>query len=148
MGLKISYNAIIRSFDAYTGETTKLTKVHNLVTNSGLEYVAKVLGGLNTNFKAIAIGTNNTAPAAGDTTLNTEYTRALATIAYEASYKIKFSKTFTVGSGVSEIINEAGVFDTATPSSGNMFNRLIFDPHTLNIGNPLEIIITITVATI
>jgi hypothetical protein len=143
--LDISINAIIRSLDAYTGEITKETKVHNLVTNSGLEFAAKILGGLNTNFKAIAIGTNDTTPANGDTALNTEYVRALATIAYEASYKVKFSHTFTVGSGVSEVINEAGVFDSSTVSGSNMLDRLIFDAHTLDTDNPLDIQITITV---
>ena len=144
--MKLSYNATIRSFDLWTGKTTKLSKVHNLVTNSGLEYAAKILGGLSTNFKAIAIGTNNTAPTNTDVTLNTEYTREIANIAYEADYKVVFSKTFIVGSGVSESINESGIFDSDSIFGSSMLDRLIFDTHTLNLANPLEIIITITVS--
>jgi hypothetical protein len=144
--MKLLYNAIIRSFNTYTGETTKLTKVHNLIVDSGLEFTAKIMGGLTDPWTVIAIGTDDTAPVNGDTELNTEYDRDTATVSYEANYKLVLDKTFTVGSGVTESIKEAGIFDSAIILGSNMLNRLIFDAHTLNIDNPLEIIITITVA--
>jgi hypothetical protein len=144
--LKFGVNATIRSINAHTGEIKKETKVHNLVVNTGLEQVARVIGKLSTGFDCIAIGTNNTAPVNGDSALNTEVLRAIATVSYVTSYKVSFNYTFTVGSGVTHNIVEAGLFNQLTPSGSIMLNRLIFDTHVLDSDNDLQITITITVA--
>lgn len=144
--MKLKVNAIIKSIDNFTGEITKESQVHNLIVDTGLERVARVIGNLSTGFEYIAIGTNNTAPANGNTALNTEVLRALSTVSYVASYKVKYDYTFTVGTGVTHNIVEAGIFNQLTPSGSVMLNRLIFDTHVLDISNSLQITITITVA--
>jgi hypothetical protein len=144
--MKLKVNAIIRSINNYTGEITKETQVHNLIVDTGLERVARVIGKLSTGFDHIAIGTNNTAPANANTTLNTEVLRALATVSYVTSYKVKFDYTFSVGTGVTHNVVEAGVFNQLAPTGSVMLNRLIFDTHVLDIDNTLQISITITVA--
>lgn len=144
--MKLRINAIIRSFDKFTGKTTKLTKVHNLIVNSGLEQVAKIIGKLSTGFDYVAIGEDNTSPTNSDVSLGTEVEREQASISYVADYKVKFNRTFTVGSGVSHDVVEAGIFDSATISGSLMLNRLIFDTHVLDSDNPLQVIITITVS--
>ncbi len=121
--------------------------VDNLIVTSGLERVAKLIGGVSTDFFThIAIGTGTTAATTSDSALETEYTREAATIAYEASYKIKFEKTFSVASGVSEIITEAGLTDDAVVSGSILLDRFVFSPKTLDGDNPLFIRITITVS--
>jgi len=144
--MKLRINAIIRSFDGFTGKTTKITKVHNLIVNSGLEQVAKIIGKLSTGFDYLAIGTDNTSPTNSDVSLGTEVEREQASVSYVADYKVKFDKTFSVGSGVSHTVVEAGIFDSATESGSIMLNRLTFDAHVLNSDNPLQVIITITVS--
>lgn len=144
--MNISYNVIFRSFNARTNRTTKITNVHNTVVDTGLIWVRDLLKGDETDTLVyIGIGTDDTAPTISDTELGTEELRALATDTSPSSFVLRLAKTFTVGSGVSHDIVEAGVFNQLTPSGSIMFNRAISDIHTLDVDNPLEVIITITV---
>ena len=121
--------------------------IDNEVVVDGLERVAKLIGGLASDvFTHIAIGTGTTAATVNDSALETEYTREAATIAYEASYKCKFEKTFTVPSGTSENITEAGLTDSGTVSGSILLDRLVFSPKVLDGDTPLYIKITITVS--
>jgi len=117
----------------------------NLIVNAGKEFVAKLLNGVSTNFfDYIAIGEGTTSAVVGDTTLETEQERELASLSYEASYKALFEKTFTFGSGVSYAITEAGVFDAS--SSGNMLDRFVFSAKNVDAETDLYVKVTITVA--
>lgn len=110
----------------HTGEILETEKKTNLIVNAGLEYVVKLINGEHTTyFRAIAIGTGTTGVANGNTALETEYTRALATLSYEASYIAKFTYTFTFGSGVAEDITEAGILDNSV-AGGNLLARTTF----------------------
>lgn len=121
--------------------------LHNLIVGDGLERVAKLIGGKSTDYYThIAIGTGTTVAAIGDSSLETEYTRAAATIAYEASYKIKFEKTFTFGSGESENITEAGLTDDAVVSGSVLLDRFVFSPKAVDADTNLYIKITITIS--
>jgi len=116
----------ISTVNHHTGEILETEKKTNLIVNAGLEYAAKLLNGVHaTYFRAIAIGTDATAAANEQTALVAEYTRALATLSYEASYIAKFTKTFEFGSGVAEDIVEAGILDNNV-SGGNMLARATF----------------------
>ncbi|GAG55799.1 unnamed protein product [marine sediment metagenome] len=107
--------------------------LHNLIVGDGKERASKLLGGLSSDyFTHITIGTGTTAAAVGDSSLETEYTREAATIAYEASYKIKFEKTFTFGTGDSEDITEAGVTDDATVTGSVLLDRFVFSPKAID----------------
>ncbi len=121
--------------------------VDNLIVQDGLERVAKLIGGLSTDvFTHIAIGTGVTAATNSDSALETEFTREAATIAYEASYKIKFEKTFTFASGVSENITEAGLTDDAVISGSVLLDRFVFSAKAVDGDTDLFIRITITVS--
>ena len=121
--------------------------LHNLLVGDGLERVAKLIGGVSTDFYThIAIGTGTTSPVTGDSALETEYSRAAATIAYEASYKIKFEKTFSFASGVSENITEAGLTDDAVVSGSVLLDRFTFSAKAIDGDIDLYIKITITVS--
>jgi len=121
----------------------------NLIVNVGKEYVAKLLGdtesGL-TPFTALAIGTGTTSPIAGDTSLETEITRATISPVYEANYKVKYEKTFEFGSGETYDITEAGIFNSIVASGSDMLNRVTFDPRSVDVDTDFYIKITITIS--
>lgn len=143
---KIYQNVEIISKDAVSGKILKISKIHNEIVNSGLERVAKLLGGISSQyFNSIAIGLDNTGVQNTDIELGNEVLRAEATITYISDYQIKFTKNFQVGSGISHTIVESGVFDQSTMSGSTMLDRFVFSAHTLDINNDLEVRVTITV---
>lgn len=145
MGL--SFNAVIKRIDKYTGKVLEEEKVHNIITNLGLERIVKLLGGISTTaYNSMAIGTSATAETASDVALGVEVIRATPTISYVADYKVKFEKLFSFGSGESYTITEAGLFDSLTPSGSIIFNRLTFTGKAVDSNTDLSVVITITSA--
>ena len=144
---QLKENWTIKRVNKYTGKVIDVEEKCNTIVNNGLERIAKLLNGVSsTYFRALAIGTGTTGATTSDTALETEYTRELATLAYEASYKATFSKTFTFGSGVSEDITEAGIFDSDTASGSTMLARTTFSAKSVSESIDLIITATITVA--
>lgn len=99
--------------------------IHNLVCTAGKNTILKASSAEYLNAYAyIAIGTGTTAPAIGDTALQTEVARSpvqtptnpSATV-YEVTY------TFPAGTGTGTI-TEAGLLDA--PSAGNIFAHQTF----------------------
>lgn len=119
----------------------------NLIVNGGLEELAKLAK--IADFKYIGVGTGTDAPANADTELQTEVVRELDNLnggEYETSYKRKFEKVFSFGSGESYAITEAGLFDSLTASGSIMFDRLTFSAKNVDVDNSLRVTITITVS--
>lgn len=140
---QLKENWIIKTVRCSTGEVIDCEEKCNTIVNNGLERLAKLINGeSSTHYRALAIGTGTTGATNSDTSLETEYTRALATLSYEADYKAKFEKTFSFGSGVSEDITEAGIFDSATVSSSTMLARTTFSAK--SVGEDVDLIITAT----
>ena len=128
------------------GTVVERWEADNTIVNKGKEIVAKLLNGVtSTYFRAIAIGTGVTAVAVGNTTLETESKRALATLSYLADYKAILEHTFTFESGETFDITEAGVLDNST-SGGNLLDRFTFSAKTVDVDTTLYVKITITVA--
>lgn len=137
----------IQTVDKFTGKILQEEEKCNTIVNNGLERVAKLLNGISSTYlRAIAIGTGTTSPTNSDTELETEYTRALGTLTYEADYKAKFTKTFEFGSGVEEDITEAGIFDSVTVSGSTMFSRVTFSAKSVSADVDLIITAIYTVA--
>lgn len=116
------------------------------LVNKGLEYKAKILIGVSASeFKWIALGTDDTAEAEAQTALLAEITtnggsRMLAdTIAYEADYKAKLIATWTFTDVLA--INECGVLDQLAVG-GNMLMRHKFAA-TKNVENGDSLQLTI-----
>lgn len=140
VGLGVNVQFI--SFNKKTGKVNKQTKKHNLVVNSGLDAVADLIVN---EFNYLAIGTGTAAILATDIELDAEFTRELVTATDEGVGIREIDHTFTVGSGVSEDIEEAGLFNSATPSGSVMLNRaLAGTTFTLDEDNPLRVIVTLT----
>lgn len=125
----------------------------NLIVNAGLAAVAGLIiaTGHTNAFDYIAIGTGTTAPAAGNTTLETEITtgggaRALATLSRVTTTVTNDSsrlvKTFTFTSSFA--VTEAGVFDTS--AAGTMLCRQTFTAINVVSTDTLAVTYTIAVA--
>lgn len=144
---KVEENIELITSDHWTGEVKERSVVKNAIVNSGLERIAKLLNNeSSTYYRAIAIGTDNTAVTNSDTTLGTEVARETATLSYEADYKAKFSHKFTFGSGESYTITEVGVFDSATASGSTMLNRALDAGKSVDSDTDLTVTVTITIA--
>ena len=104
----------------------------NLITNAGQDVISRQTGCGATSAPAcanggiyIALTTDSTAPAAGDTTCTSELTtnglgRALGTYAHTASTNTHtITKTFTYTGSSAVVIAKVCMFDAS--SSGNMF---------------------------
>lgn len=143
--LGLTYNVEIKRIDNRTGEVLDVEEKHNLVVTDGLNRVRDLIGKQSTSgFDYIAIGEGTTAPALGDSALQTEQSRELATISTPANGQVKFEKVFTFGTGESYSITETGLFDANT--AGTMLNRLTFASKAVDINTDLSVAITITVA--
>lgn len=143
--LKLTVNAVIESFNVHTNEITKISKIHNLVVNTGLEET--IDNGLS-NIGFMAIGTDNTAVVAGDTELGVEVQRQAAVKTNEGTGIREYDETFLFSSGESFTIVEAGLFDSGTLSGSTMFNRLVFAGHDVDVDNGVRVRITITLTTV
>jgi hypothetical protein len=142
---RVIENWKIDRVDHYTHEVLDSEEFCNTVVNDGLERVAKLINGVSsTYFRALAIGTNASGPTNSDSTLGAEVTRATAPLSYEASYKAKFTYTFTFGSSYS--ITEAGIFDSATVSGSTMLARTVFSAKAVDADIDLIVTATITVS--
>lgn len=111
----------------YSGDDVKQS-LHgkNVITTVGLQalvdhLVSAAAAASSWDYKYIAIGSNNTAEAAGDTALGTELARATATVSTATSI-YRLTVTFASGIGTGNIY-EYGVFSTITTASGSMFSR-------------------------
>ncbi len=141
--IKLKANVLIerRTKD---GKVLDKEELHNLIVSVGKERVAKLINGVSTTyFRAIAIGIGTNAPADTDTSLQSEYTRALATTSYEAGNKAVFEHTFSFTEAVS--ITEAGIFDSDSVSGSTMLNRFTFSAKNVDVDTNLYVKVTITV---
>jgi len=128
-----------------TGEVIDSQEFCNLIVNDGLERVARLINGnSSTYFRALAIGTGITAATNSDSALQTEVSRATATLSYEASYKAKFTYTFTFGGDYD--ITEAGIFDSSIVSGSKMLARTVFSAKSVSTLIDLIVTAKITVA--
>lgn len=117
--------------------------VDNLVVNSGLDFIAERMADAATSVMShMEVGTDNTGPAAGQTTLvaavNGSRT-ALASTAVNGD-EVAYICTFVPGDGTGALV-EAGVFNAS--SAGDMLCRTVFSE--INKGNLDSMTITWTI---
>lgn len=121
--------------------TEEREEFDNLIVTAGKSHIAgRVSSAPPTGMGYIAIGTGATAPAAGDTTLQTELDRNSAT-AIANSNAVQFSSTWAPGDGTGAL-TEAGIFNAA--SAGTMLSRVTFPVKNKDAGDTFIINWTIT----
>lgn len=104
--------------------------VDNLITTAAKESFAKAFSGETTNNQGIgtyhAVGTGVTAPALGDSTLQTELYRKLISVRSYSNNQALFQTYFTTSEAIGTL-RELGLFGdnaTATANSGTLFARV------------------------
>jgi hypothetical protein len=123
--------------------------VRNLVVNTGLYHIADRLEDSpdETAMGYCAIGTNNTAPAAGDTALASEVGRVALTSKVQGTggnaNQVTYSATFPAGTGTGTIV-EAGILNAA--AAGIMLTRSIFAAIVKGAGDAIDVSWVLTVS--
>lgn len=127
------------------GQIKDQREVKNLVVNTGLAYIiSRMVGTAKNVMSHMAVGSNNTAAAAGDTALGSQLGSRKAldstTIAGSNNEQVVYVTTFAAGEGTGAI-TEAGIFNAST--SGDMLCRTVFS--VVNKGASDSMIITWTI---
>ena len=115
----------------------------NLIVNTGKNFLASaVINSSASPFTYMAIGTNTTAAAVGDTALGSELARQAFTSSSVASNVVTLVTTYAAGTGTGAL-TEAGIFNAS--SSGTMLSRIVFSAINKGSADSLTITWTITV---
>lgn len=118
----------------------------NLIVTTGKSYITSRMSSNTTSVMGwIAVGTNNTSPAAGDTTLNTEIYRAATTVSggTPSTSTVLYETLLGPGQGTGTLV-EAGIFNNS--SGGTMLARTTFAAIVKGVSDSLNISWTVTVS--
>ncbi len=140
MRLKFNATLVLRDPD---GTVVLTRRAHNLVTTAGKDAILQVAAPIYVKaFCYLAIGSDATAPAVGQTALLGELARSAGVITPTfASHTLTFVETFGAGVGTGTI-TEAALLTAAV--AGTMFNRLTFAGIPKAAGQTLEVTIDIS----
>ena len=119
-------------------------EVDNLVVTTGKNFVASRMKDTTSSVMShMAIGTDNTAAAAGDTTLGSESARVALTSTTVTNNDVVYVATFGAGTPSSAAsITEAGIFNAS--SLGTMLCRTVFSVVSKGAQDSLSITWTVT----
>jgi hypothetical protein len=127
---------------AVNGQTVR--EVPNLVVTAGKEFVASRMAGVSSNeMSHMAIGTDSTSPAAGNTTLGSEAARVTLTSTTVTGADVVYVASFAAGTGTGAIV-EAGLFNAS--SGGDMLCRTTFAVVNKGANDSITITWTVTVS--
>lgn len=119
-------------------------EVDNLVVTVGKNFVASRMTGTSPAVMShMAIGTTNTAAAAGDTALAAEAARVALASGTTSAAVVTYIATFSAGTGTGAIV-EAGLFNAA--SAGTMLCRTVFAVINKGAADSMTITWTVTVS--
>lgn len=129
-----------------TGDIVETLEVPNLVVTVGKNFIASSMIKTTTNSPAamshMAIGSDQTAAAAANTTLGLELGRSALTSSTVSANAVTYTATFAAGTGTGDI-KEAGIFNAA--SAGTMLCRTTFPIVTKQAGDSIAITWVVTV---
>lgn len=129
-----------------TGDIVETLEVPNLVVTVGKNFIASSMIKTTTNSPAamshMAIGSDQTAAAAANTTLGLELGRSVLTSSTVSANAVTYTATFAAGTGTGDI-KEAGIFNAA--SAGTMLCRTTFPIVTKQAGDSIAITWVVTV---
>src|SRR5512140_1587460 len=115
---------------------------NNLVVTAGKNFVAsRMVGTSSAVMSHMAVGTNGTAAAAGDTALGTELSGRVALTSGTASNNVvTYTATFPAGTATGALV-EAGIFNAG--AAGTMLARVTFSVVNKGAGDALTITWTV-----
>ena len=125
------------------GQVKETREIPNLVVTVGKAFIAsRMKDATATVMSHMAVGTTNTAPAVGDTTLAAEAGRAALTSTTVTANSVAYAATFAPGTGTGALV-EAGIFNAS--SSGTMLCRTTFLVINKGAADTLGITWTVTI---
>lgn len=121
--LKVTGKLNVRVFDAQ-GNLKDERDISNLVVTDGKEFIASRMVGTSPSVMShMAIGSDNTAAAAGNTALGSELGRVALTSSAASGAVVTYIATFGAGTGTGAV-TEAGILNAS--SSGDLLCRTVF----------------------
>ena len=137
-------DVVIETFDQVTGAVKERREVKNLVVTVGKAFIAsRMVGTASAVMSHMAIGSNNTAPAAGNTALGTELGRVALSALSASGAVVTHAATFPAGTGTGAVV-EAGIFNAS--SAGTMQCRTVFPVVNKGADDAMQITWTVTVS--
>jgi hypothetical protein len=120
--LKVTGDVVVEITGA-DGKVKDRREIKNLVVATGKTYIAGRIVGTPTAMTHMAVGSNNTAAATGDTALGSELGRVALTSSAASGAVVTYVASFPAGTGTGAVV-EAGIFNAS--SSGTMLCRTVF----------------------
>lgn len=115
----------------------------NLVVTTGKNFTAsRMVGTADAVMSHMAVGSNNTAAAVGNTALGAELGRVALTAGTATNNVVTYTATFGAGTGTGGV-QEAGIFNAS--SGGTMLCRVVFDVVNKGANDTMAITWTVTV---
>lgn len=125
------------------GQVKEELHIPNLVVTAGKTFIAsRMTSASSTVMGYMAVGTGSTAPAAGDTTLQTELSRVTLTSATPSTNVVTYVGDYPAGTGTGAL-QEAGIFNAG--SAGTMLCRTTFSVINKGASDTMTITWTVTV---
>lgn len=141
--LKMVGRLKIEVFDA-EGKTKEVKEIPNLVVTAGKGYIASRMKDTTAGAMShMAVGTNNTAPAAGDTSLNTELARVALTSTSVSGAVVTYVASYPPGTATGALV-EAGILNAST--AGTLLCRTTFSVINKGSSDSMTITWTVTVS--
>ena len=105
------------------GQVKDRREIKNLVVTAGKTFIAARMVGTPTAMSHMALGSDNTAAAVGDTALGTELGRVALASATSSGAIVTYTASFPAGTATGAVV-EAGTFND--PTTGTMLCRTVF----------------------
>jgi hypothetical protein len=105
------------------GHVKDRREIKNLVVTTGKTFIAARMVGTPTAMSHMALGSDNTAAAVGDTALGTELGRVALASATSSDAVVTYTASFPAGTATGAVV-EAGILNADT--SGTMLCRTVF----------------------
>ena len=135
-------NVVVR--DEITGAIKQEFTVPNLVVDTGLAYIAgRMKDTSDAAMTHMAVGTDNTAAAAGNTALGSELAIQALTSTTVTTNSVAYVATYAAGTATGAL-TEAGIFNAA--SSGTMLCRTVFAVINKGAADSMTVTWTVTIS--
>jgi hypothetical protein len=122
--LKVTGKVSLKVFNPATGEVKEEKTIDNLVVTAGKTFIASRMVGTSAGVMShMALGSSNTAAAAGNTGLGGELGRVALTSGAAADNVVTYTANFPAGTATGAVV-EAGLFNAS--ESGTMLCRTVF----------------------
>ncbi len=126
------------------GKVKEEREFKNLVVTVGKNFVASRMVGTSAAVMShMAIGSDNTPAAAGDTALGSELGRVALAGASAATNVVTYTATFPAGTGTGAVV-EAGIFNAGV--AGTMLCRTVFAVVNKGVDDAMSITWTVTIS--